>query len=257
MAISRLEVAHLKVISTLSGMMNVAKNDAAFYTDTSQVNAKYIRNIWSITHTFEELEARREQLKSDDVLRIVGNVGLLSATGNSLGILKISTEIIPELRKQLGGSRFEIHLFGAGKLHKNVMSAICSPELIVRGFVDDLDSEILASDIFLVANNWHSLFQVGNTRFLHAWSLGACCVSFRGSSKAMPELVDGENILLGDSAQEVVAKILKVYSERSLMKRIRFRGFETVRTLFAPELVVDEMYQTMCDVLASDSDNKL
>ena len=189
--------AHLRVMSRLAGLVDVAANDALYYAQNGLSKAAYVRNIWG--NFREDWESEREQSEINNPLKIIGNVGNLSATGNTFGLQILCERIIPELRILLGADAFEVHICGGGRPTDHVAGLLDDPNIRVRGFVADIDAEIISAPVFLVANNWNPYFQVGNTRFLHAWSLGACCIAFRACSEAMPELVHEHNVLLGDS----------------------------------------------------------
>ena len=75
------------------------------------------------------------------------------------------------------------------------------PRVTNDGFVDDIDAELQAAKVFLLCNNSHPDYVVGHTRILHAWSLGSCLVAHLGMARAMPEIVHGENALLGSPAR--------------------------------------------------------
>lgn len=235
----RAETAHLHVMRHMAGTVNVAANDAQYYVAHGVPNAAYLRNIWGVLR--EDWELARDQVEVARPLKIIGNVGGLHATGNTLGLQILGERIVPELRRLLGADAFEVHICGGGRPTEYVARLLDDPNIKVRGFVPDIDAEILSAPVFLVANNWNPRFRVGNTRFLHAWSLGACCIAFRGCAEAMPELVHEENVLLGDTPEQVAQSIARVARDPALRRRIGRRGYETVSTLFSPRVVVADL----------------
>jgi hypothetical protein len=240
-------LAHLMAMRRYDLMWNVAANDAADYARAG-VSARYIQNMWpnAVSADWEERRSRSEQLRP---LKIVGNVGNLDATGNSFGLLTIAENLVPALKRQLGEGGFEIHLFGGGRPHPSVAPLLAGPHLLIRGFVDDLDAEILSAPIFLVANNSRS-FKVGHTRFLHAWSLGACVVGFSDSIESMPEIRHGENALMGETPEEVAELIVRAAKDPQLRKRVAAGGMETLQRFFAPPRIVEQMMRDIETTLA-------
>lgn len=241
--------AHLQVTRRFDLMWNVAANDAADYRREG-IKARYLQNMWPAAVT-KDWAAERDASEQLEPLKIVGNVGNLSATGNSFGLLTLATAIVPELRRILGEDRFEVHLFGGGTPHPAVEPLLADKHVKVRGFVDDLDAEILSAPIFLVANNSHR-FKVGHTRFLHAWSLGAAVVGFADSAEAMPEIIDGHNAMLGKSAIEVAQCIADLARDPQKRRLIAENGAITLRDRFAPRLVTEQILADI-DKLAATS----
>jgi glycosyltransferase involved in cell wall biosynthesis len=231
--------AHLRIMSRLAGLVDVAANDALYYAHNGLSDAAYVRNIWG--NLCEDWESERDRCEVANPLKIIGNVGNLNATGNTLGLQILCERIVPELRILLGADAFEVHIFGGGRPTNHVACLLDDPNIKVRGFVPDIDGEIISAPVFLVANNWNPHFRVGNTRFLHAWSLGACCVAFRACSDAMPELVHEHNVLLGDSPEQLAAQVARVAHDPEMRRILGRCGYETVSTLFSPQAVVSDL----------------
>lgn len=239
--------SHLAIMRGFDRVLDVAANDAEDYR-AAGVKADYIQNMWPMDLR-HDWETERDVREVERPLRIVGNVGLLSATGNTFGLLTIANEILPRLKARLGTGNFEIHLFGGGSVRPEIAPLLRDPHLQFRGFVPDLDSEILAAPIFLVANNHHR-FKVGHTRFLHAWSLGACCVAFKDSRDAMPEIQNERNALLAEDADDIVSQIARAASDRGLRRRMGRQGVATLADVFSPARVVARISSEILAVLA-------
>lgn len=230
--------AHLTIMRSYQLVTNVSAVDAAVYR-RHRVPAVYLQNMWPAPLT-GDWQARRDAAEQTRPLKIVGNVGNLSATGNTFGLETLAREIVPELRQRLGRDGFEVHLFGGHRPHPGLEELLRDPNIVIRGFVDDLDAELVEAPVFLVANN-RSRFRVGHTRFLHAWSLGSCCVAFKGSREAMPELVHGENVLLGSSSAEIVDWVARAGTDRALRRNIGRGGRTTLVEKFAPAAVAGSL----------------
>ena len=232
------KAAHLQAMRRFDLVWDVAANDAREYKRHG-VEAKYLQNMWPGA-ILDGWEARRDASEQVSPLRIVGNVGNISATGNSFGFITLAEQILPRLVDRLGQGNFEIDLFGGGMPHPSVAPLLEDSHIRLRGFVPDLDAEILAAPIFLVANNHHR-FKVGHTRFLHAWSLGACVVAFADSAEAMPEIRHGENALLAGTPYEMVDLIVRAGADRDLRRRIGAGGVATLQSAFSPATVVERI----------------
>ena len=119
------EIAHLKVMNKLNGVFDVALNDTNYYRKKGIKNVTYIRNMWGDLDY--QWKIKKKNLIKGKKIKIIGNVGNLSATGNSFGMFILVTEILPELRKRLGEDNFEIHLLGGGLPSKKLNPAV-SPQ---------------------------------------------------------------------------------------------------------------------------------
>lgn len=239
--------AHLAAMRGYDVAANVAANDAAFY-QSQGIPVHYLQNMWP-QEPPDGWEAKRDILEAQNPLKIVGNVGNLSATGNSLGLITLATEVMPALKQELKDEPFEIHLFGGREPKPNIKPLLNDPHILVRGFVDDLDAEILSSPVFLISNNHHS-FKVGHTRFLHAWSLGACVVAFEDCREAMPEIKHGYNALLGKNANEVAQLVREALHDRALRRRMARGGIETLKRDFNPKTVTQVLSDSIQKAVA-------
>lgn len=240
--VNAIERAHLKVMRHLSWVGDVAANDAAYY-QRKGVRASYIRNMWP-SRVREDWESVRDREEIVDPVKIVGNVGILSGTANTYGLTTLARDVLPELRRVLGEGRFEVHIFGGREPHPALRPLLDDRHILIRGFVEELDTEILSSPIFLIAN-CHDVFKVGHTRFLHAWSLGACVVAFDDCRESMPEIRHGENALLGSSPAELAELVAQASRDRQLRRTIGRGGVETLTNQFAPPPIVAEIAETL------------
>jgi glycosyltransferase involved in cell wall biosynthesis len=242
-ALSRMEKAHLEVMRRYHLLGDVAKNDAAYYTSSGHPNAFYIRHVW-IDRVGEDWRRRRDATECHDPVIIVGSVGPLGATGNRLGIEYLGRELLPALRRRMRPGSFRVEIFGAAKLHPRIARHLTGSDIVVRGFVPDIDAAILSAPIFLCTNN-ATPFKVGHTRYLLAWSLGACVVAHRDVTLSMPEIVDGKNALLGDDAEGLADAIARAAADRALCRKIGEGGWKTYRTLFRAESVAPEIVERL------------
>ncbi|MDR1185709.1 MAG: glycosyltransferase family 4 protein [Coriobacteriales bacterium] len=239
---SLLERAHLTMLRRYTFVADIAANDATYYASRG-INAFYLANMWPMSPP-ADWEARRDTLEASNPGKIIGSVGNLSATGNSLGFIALGKEVLPALERKLKPNSFKIHIFGGREPKPFLKPLLAHPAILVRGFVDDLNAEIISAPIFLISNNHHN-FKVSHTRFLHAWSLGACVVAFRDCRDAMPEIEHGHNALLGDTAEQVAALVAQAMKDRELRRRLGRGGIETLQQKFSPATVTRTLIERM------------
>lgn len=223
--------AHLRLMRRARWAANVCAVDADYYARQGHPDAFYVQNMWTATPNGEQGDPSGREAK------IAGSLGGLYGTGNSFGLWFLAREIVPALARRLG-DRFSVHVYGAGEPPAPVAEALRHPAIRVRGFVDDIDGELRSSHVFLLANNNNPDFVVGHTRVLHAWSLGMCMVAHRNTARAMPEIVHGENALLGETADEMADLAVQAVEDEELRRRIGAGGRATLEREFTPAVVM-------------------
>ena len=238
-----LERAHLRQAMKYEWFGNVAHNDAIYYQQHGHKNAFYIQNIWVDRGLYAGSHALAKQGSGrGTVARIIANVGKLGGTANTLGLHYLGHRLLPELQRTLTGTSYEIHILGAGEPHPAAAKELAVPELLWRGFVDDIDAELSAATVFLCVNNATD-FKVGHTRYLHAWSLGTCVVAHRDAALSMPEIRHNENALLGNTPDEIAYWVAEAARNEPLRRRIGDAGYETFRSHFTAERVTSDIVE--------------
>ena len=230
----RLEAFHLKQMRRYDWLGNVAANDAGYYRRHGHPNAFYIQNMW--IDRFGESWRMRRTGGGGRPIRIVSNVGYLAGTANTHGLEILGCNLLPELRRAMGGHEYIVEIMGTGDAHPAIRPFLDVPEVRLRGFVDDIDAEMLDAELFLCMNN-ASAYNVGHTRYLHAWSLGCCVVAHRNAALTMPEIVHGKNALLGGSPAEIADLIASAAADPVLRRRLGEGGYQTFRENFTAEHV--------------------
>jgi glycosyltransferase involved in cell wall biosynthesis len=162
----------------------------------------------------------------------------------------IARDLLPALRQQLARCSYEVHLFGAGELLPQLRAQLETPEVRLRGYVPDIDQELLRAHIFVCLNN-ASPYKVGHTRYLHAWSLGCPVIAHIDAALSMPEIVHGRNALLGASIGDIASQIRNAFCDPELRHHIGNGGYETFKTCFTAEFVVPDIVSRASHYLES------
>lgn len=238
--IKRIEKFHLMTLRKYDFLGNVAKNDAQYYSNSGHQNSFYIQNIWPQTHS----SFRDNSQKTKSGLKIIGNLGKIGGTANILGLEYLGNQIMPALDKFLSDVEYQVHIFGFGEPHKLHLPTQNHKKIIWRGFVEDIDSNLLNCDIFLCVNNATN-FKVGHTRFLHAWSLGIPVVAHRDVSLSMPEIQHEVNALLGSDPDEIALQIKRLIEEPTLRNQLINSGYETLSQYFNPDTVAKKIISSL------------
>jgi glycosyltransferase involved in cell wall biosynthesis len=231
---------HLELMANVRWTANNSALDAAFYREHGHPRSHYVQNMWPDVYS-DAWRTHRDAAPSEERM-IVGSIGNMASTGNTFGLRFLGAEILPALERLLGG-RFAVHVFGNGTPRPLVASTLHHPRLRMRGWVEDLDAEIAAAEVFLLANNNCEDFRVGHTRVLHAWSLGACLVAHENIALAMPEIVHGENALLGRTGEELAHHLAVVLDDVELRRQLGDAGRATYERRFTPRFVIDRVLE--------------
>jgi glycosyltransferase involved in cell wall biosynthesis len=232
-AYRRFEVVVVRLALRSTWIACASAPNADYYTHKGHPRAFYLQNMWP------ELADQRSAAEPAGNL-IAGNLGGQYATGNTFGGWLLAKEVLPALDRLLGDD-YEVNLYGAGRFSEPVERALEHPRVRNRGFVDDIDAELQAAKVFLLCNNNNPDFVVGHTRILHAWSVGSCLVAHVNMALAMPEIVHGENALLGSTGEEIAEQVAAACRDDELRRRIVEGGRRTWEREFRPEVVVERI----------------
>jgi len=235
------KIQHIKMMNCCEITANNSLIDAEFYKASGHPRSIYLQNMWPPPKEKPIFGGRRS---NSEPFRVVGSVGNLGATGNTFGLYFLGNELAPRLEERFGKENIIINVFGCGVPKNKVAGVLNKYSIRLRGWVDDINKEILNSAVFLVLTNV-SGFVVGNTRILLAWSLGVPLIAHRDSSRSMPEIIHGENALLGSSANEIADLVYSVYKDPSLGEKIGRGGYETYKKYYSSEIVVPKILGKM------------
>jgi len=239
----QLERFHLQEMNKWDYIGVIGLNFAEYYKDKIGKKAFYLNNIW-INRYGDSWKKRRSLCSEKRKFRIVGNIGSLAASANTMGLEILARDVVPELRKLLPEDSFEIDIYGRHKPLPHVDKLLRQPEINIRGFVVDIDKEMMESDVFLCVNNMSS-YKTAHTRFLHAWSLGCCVVAASDAVFSMPEMKHEQNALLGRNPFEIAQMILRAKKNPELRHRIGLAGYETMEKEFRVDHVVDVILEKL------------
>jgi hypothetical protein len=250
LAAATLERAHLREMCKWQAVPNVAANDADYYRRQGHANAFYLQNVW-IDRGLGRPSGVHPTVGGP--IRIAASVGQLGGTANTFGFEYLLDQLLPELRRTFDGLPFELHVFGFGEPNPAVAALFDAPEVFRRGFVDDIDGELVACSSFLCVNN-ATEYNVGHTRYLHAWSLRCCVVAHANVRFAMPELKHGQNALLGSSAGEIAEHLLTVASDSLLRETIAEGGHATFLSYFTAKPVASKLASHLRQLVSKTAD---
>jgi len=234
--------SHLKIIKDYDHIGCVTYTNVAKYRELGVSQATYFKNTWY--DVFEALGAdcidwHRKRRNLTKKVKIIGHVGHLRMTGSSIGLDFLLRKAAPLMRAKLPFAH-EIHIIGGGELRATLKPFSGAENVVLRGYVDDLEKEFLDADFFFLLNNvgrYNSAF----TRHVIAWSAGQCLVVHRNSVKALPEIDPGVNAIVIDNEVDLAEKLIRVVEKPDTYYQIRRSGRHTYLGAFQPQQVAAEV----------------
>ena len=235
------ERRHLQRMRLLSGAANICAIDAAYY-DSRGIPCDYVSNTWDDS-TGPEWLSRRTRLEAGMTeIQILGNIGAVSATGNTFGMNYLGREVLPILAAVAPDSGWSIGICGGGKMAPHVADALNHPRVRINGFVDDIDAEMLSSGIFLVLNN-AGPYTGGYTRVIYSCATGGALVAHANLKNSMPEMISGKNCLLGETPQDIARHIARLLTDPALRWQLGAAARKTYETDYAPGQVATKLVE--------------
>jgi hypothetical protein len=229
--------AHIQIMKKYDWVFNVAKNDSDYYLSKG-IKTSYLPIMWHNKNDFnikKIMIKRKKTLKRNEFL---ASVGSLEGTANMLGFITLSKLIYPQIKKNLLINKFKINIYGGGIMNKKIKNLFKNTNIIIKGFVNNLDNEYF-KNLFTIIPQSMSFLKVGHTRVLHAWSLGSPIVAYKDLALSMPELKNNYNCLLSENADHFVKNMNMLINNKILQKKIINGGLKTLQTKYDPNFIIN------------------
>lgn len=163
--------------------------------------------------------------------RILLGPSQLRATSTRAGIDLFAREILPVLERELGADGFQVRIVGEGEPPPSLERLLPHPSVLVLGRIEPPFPEYAVADAQLVPTP----FVLGKrVRILEGFARGACIVAHAAEAANLPELVDGENCLLGRTGTEIGRQLARALREPELNERLRSAARATYEAHFTP-----------------------
>jgi glycosyltransferase involved in cell wall biosynthesis len=157
----------------------------------------------------------------------------LEATSTRAGLQLLGRTILPGLDTALGRDNFTLRIVGEGAPPPELAARLPHPSVALPGRVEPPTPELLAADAQLVPTPT----RIGvRLRIVEAFSYGRCVVAHAAEAENLPELVDGENCLLGRSGDELVAQLVRLARDPQLQHDLGRRARAAYERHFHPDV---------------------
>lgn len=218
-----------------SRVVNISPVDVT-ECESNGVHCEYLPNTWPDDVGKEWAQKRKVAEARDRTINILGNMSGVTQSGNLFGMRYLASQILPLLNEVLKNVEWELNITGGGQLPPDLENFFDHPCVKVKGYVPDIEEEILGNHIFLLCNNAGPL-PGSYTRVIYAMSLGACLIGHKNLEAAMPEVKSNYNTLLGENARAIAKLIENAIRDPELRNRISSNARITYEQYFRPEIV--------------------
>src|SRR5262249_31398675 len=121
------------------------------------------------------------------------------------------------------------------------------PSVRRRGYVEDIETELLTCDVLLVPTDSAIGFR---TRIAEAMSYGCCVVAHESNALGMPELNHGHNALLPQNGADLAKLTAQCLRDPDLRQRLGVAGRRIFEERLDGHKVCDEMVEMLEAVVA-------
>lgn len=225
---------HLGRVRELCAIAEICDLDRARYA-AQGFHSRYV------PIAFLDVFGERATFQGDSETKsILGGMGTLHATGSRIGLEFLAREVYPHLQDQLANQDWCINIYGRGQIPDPIQDISGDRHIRLRGFVDDIEGEILNNDVFLFCNN-AGAYEGAYTRVALAFCAGRCLIGHKKLAASMPEVEHGRNALLGETGGEIAYLAATALNDADLRRRIGRAARQTYETRFAPVPVAREL----------------
>lgn len=208
--------------------------DKIFFANLNSLNllkgklaGHFIGTLWPESKFLKKYKKKKK-------LNIILGVGNVSSSSNRNAIAYVTKKLIPVINKRINYSNLNFILISSGLLTNEEKDSFSKINTIMKGWVEDLDKELLDCDIFVFLNNSGPIKAIFS-RQIYAWSLGLCVLGHIDGLKTMTQMKNNYNIMLGQDEVKIVEQMKKLINSDVLREKIGLNGLKTYRSYFSPQ----------------------
>ncbi len=204
------------VIKTFPKVVLVSENDIEYLKESCGTDGK---NLFCYTNGVNVLKNPPQNYNRNKIC-FLGNMRTLQ---NQDAVLFFVNDIFPLVKKSVPLAEF--HIVGAEPSEK-IKNLADGKSIFVTGFVENLEDAI--SDSCVAVSPVRIAAGIQN-KVLVSMGCGVPVIMTSLISKAIPELSDGENCVIKDSAEEIAESVVRLMSDEDYRNRIAMSGYNTVK----------------------------
>lgn len=204
------------VIKTFPKVVLVSENDIDYLKKETSLDCENLFYYTNGVSVMKEIPQRYNKNK----ICFVGNMRTLQ---NQDAVIYFVDEIFPVIKK--ANPKAVFYIVGAEPPEK-IKSLADGKSVFVTGFVENLESVVSDSCVAVAPVRIAAGIQ---NKVLVSMGFGVPVVLSTLISKAIPELADGKNCFIKDSADDFAESIIKLMNDSVLRNEISRNGYETVK----------------------------
>jgi len=171
-------------------------------------------------------------------------VGSLDYQPNVDGLRWFVSEVLPEVRNRVPGSRLKV--VGSGG---DAMGRLDAPGVEVLGAVDDVGAELSSANAVVVPILWGAGTRI---KILEAFSCRVPVVSTTVGAEGL-NLQDERELLISDDAQGFAIACERILNDRNLARRLVDRAHETLAAEYEDGVVRRRLTAHLLELLSPES----
>jgi glycosyltransferase involved in cell wall biosynthesis len=231
----------VRLLNECEASGNFAAHHAAWLRRRGASGCEYYRTPIQDSPGDDWLAARQRHQRGGGRLRLL-LIGHLRGVSTLDGLDVIASGVLPRLERTLGADGFEVRIVGGYDPPPHLQAALDRPSVRFLGHLEHPDEEFAAADALLVP----TAIPLGTrVRIISAFSFGCPVIAHQANALGIPELVDGANVLLGRSGEELAQATTRVAGDAELQRRLENAGRATYERFFAPSVAAARIEETL------------
>ena len=206
-------------------------HDANWLKKRGAKKSKYFKT--SLVDTNPTFNINKFDFNNKKKFKIITALSNLESTSTLSGMVFLFEEVLNKIKNSIGEKNFEIHVIGKGNLPDKLKKYQNDPNVIMRGYVEDINIEFDTADIVLIPT---AVFLGFRCRILNAFAQGACTVIHYNDAINQPEIISEKNCLVGKNGEEVSNLVYKAYKDIEFRKKIRIEARKLYLNNFSPDI---------------------
>jgi glycosyltransferase involved in cell wall biosynthesis len=155
---------------------------------------------------------------------------------------RLLEQIVPRLERMLGAGAFELRIVGGYEPSAQQDRLLAHPSVRFLGYVPQIEDELRTAAVLLVPIP----IKLGvRVRILTGWSYARPIVAHASNAAGIPELADGQNALLGRSADELAQATADALRDGERRAQLGAAGRLTFEQHFAAPVAVARLAETL------------
>jgi glycosyltransferase involved in cell wall biosynthesis len=239
-----LRMQMIKIIKKAQAGGSFGFYDASWIKKKGYKHSKYYKT--SLEDTNPNFSLSNFKFEKNKKFKIITALSNLQSTSTLSGLVFLFEEVLHRIKKSIGEENFEIHVIGKGELPKSISHFANDKNIIMRGYVENLNEEFNSADLVLIPT---AVFLGFRCRILNALAQGACTIIHQNDSINQPEIKHLKNCLVGKNGKEISELVLKVFHNIELRKEIRTNARTTYLENFHPKVATPLILETLKDIV--------